>query len=257
MTMQPPVVLSLSGHDPTGGAGLQADIETISRLGCYPCTVVTALTVQDTRNVRRVLPQPPEDFLEQARTLLADLPVAAIKIGLLGSVPIVRAVAELLAEMEGVPVVLDPILAAGGGRNLAGGGLIAEIKARLIPRATIVTPNTPEARKLAGKDDPDDCARELLRLGCPNVLLTGTHEDGPDVVNRWYGADGVMSRRWPRLPGSYHGSGCTLASAVAACLARGCSMETAVREAQRFAWEALNRGWQLGKGQFLPNRSWP
>lgn len=255
MTTTPPVVLSLSGHDPTGGAGIQADIETIARLGCHPCTVITALTVQDTRNVRRVIPQAAEDFLEQARMLLADMPVAAIKIGLLGSVEIVRAVAEILAETKGIPVVLDPILAAGGGRNLAGGDLIAEIKSRLIPRATIMTPNTPEARKLAGKDDPGECAHALLQLGCPNVLLTGTHEDGSDVINCWYHAGGMESSRWTRLPGSYHGSGCTLAAAVAACLALGYPMEVAVREAQRFTWDALNRGFRLGKGQFLPNRS--
>lgn len=257
MTTPPPIVLSLSGHDPTGGAGIQADIETIAWLGAYPCTVITVLTVQDTRNVRRVLPQPAKDFLEQARTLLADMPVAAVKIGLLGSVGIVRAVEEILAEAEGVPVVLDPILAAGGGRNLAGGGLIEEVTSRLIPRATVVTPNTPEARKLAGKDDPGECARVLLQLGCPNVLLTGTHEDGPDVVNGWYHAGGVDFFRWTRLPGSYHGSGCTLAAAVAACLALGYPMEAAVREAQRFTWEALNRGFRLGKGQLLPNRSLP
>jgi hydroxymethylpyrimidine/phosphomethylpyrimidine kinase len=255
MTYPPPVVLSLSGHDPTGGAGIQADIETIARLGAYPCTVITALTVQDTGNVRRVLPQPAADFLEQARTLLADMPVAAIKIGLLGSVGIVRAVEEILAETSGVPVVLDPILAAGGGRDLAGGELIAEIKSRLVPRATVITPNTPEARKLTGENDPDGCAQGLLKLGCPNVLLTGAHEDGPDVVNRWYGGAGVVPSRWPRLPGSYHGSGCTLASALAACLARGLPMEAAVREAQKFTWEALSRGWRLGKGQYLPNRS--
>jgi hydroxymethylpyrimidine/phosphomethylpyrimidine kinase len=254
MITAPPVVLSLSGHDPTGGAGIQADIETCVRLGCHPCTVVTALTVQDTRNVRRVIPQAAEDFLEQARAVLADLPVAAIKIGLLGSVEIVRAVAEILEGAGEIPVVLDPILAAGGGRNLATEELIGQIRARLIPRATVLTPNTPEARKLAGKDDPETCARELLALGCPNVLLTGTHEDGPDVANRWYSAAGVETCRWPRLPGSYHGSGCTLASAVAACLARGCAMEAAVRKAQRFTWEALQGGFHLGRGQLLPNR---
>jgi hydroxymethylpyrimidine/phosphomethylpyrimidine kinase len=255
MTSAPPVVLSLSGHDPTGGAGIQADIETLARLGCYPCTVVTALTAQDTHDVRRVIPQAADDLLEQARLVLADLPVAAIKIGLLGSAEIVRAVGQVLDEAEGIPVVLDPILAAGGGRNLADKTLIDEIKARLIPRATVVTPNTPEARKLTGSHEPDACARDLLALGCPNVLLTGTHEDNADVVNRWYSAAGVESYRWPRLPDSYHGSGCTLASAVAAHLARGFATDAAVSEAQRFTWEALKTGFRLGGGQLLPNRT--
>ena len=255
MSNPPPVVLSLSGHDPTGGAGIQADIETLVRLGCYPCTVITALTAQDTRDVRRVFPQPAADFLEQARLVFDDLPVAAVKIGLLGSVEIVRAV-ELALDLAGaVPVVLDPILAAGGGASLADSALVAEVRTRLIPRATVLTPNTPEARKLTGEGDCDARARELLALGCPHVLLTGAHEDCPDVVNRWYSAAGVKSYRWPRLPASYHGSGCTLASAVAACLARGMGMEAAVREAQGFTWGALNNGFRLGKGQFLPNRA--
>lgn len=255
MTLPPPVVLCLSGHDPTGGAGIQADIETVLRLGCHPCTVVTALTVQDTRNVTRILPQAAEDFLEQALALLSDIPVAAIKIGLLGSPGIVRAVCEVVDRAGAVPVVLDPILAAGGGRNLANSDLIAEVKSRLIGRSTIMTPNTPEARRLTGLDDPDAAARGLLAQGCPNVLLTGGHEDGAEVANRWYSAAGVETRRWPRLPGSYHGSGCTLAAAVAAGLAQGLPLGVVIDEAQRFAFEALNRGFCPGQGQFLPKRS--
>jgi hydroxymethylpyrimidine/phosphomethylpyrimidine kinase len=251
----PPVVLSLSGHDPTGGAGIQADIETLVRLGCYPCTVITALTIQDTRDVRQVIPQRSADFLEQARLILEDLPVAAVKIGLLGSVQIVRAVEQVLDWAGDVPVVLDPILGAGGGRELSDCTLVAEVRTRLFPRATVATPNAPEARRLAGSGDADAQARDLLALGCPNVLLTGTHEDSPDVVNRWHSAAGVKCYRWPRLPASYHGSGCTLASALAACLAKGQTVEDAVRESQGFTWQALNRGFRLGKGQLLPNRT--
>ncbi len=257
MKYSPPVVLSLSGHDPTGGAGIQADIETLARLGCYPCTVITALTAQDTLNVRRVMPQAAADFLEQARLVLEDMQVSAIKIGLLGSTELVRAVESVLDQAAGVPVVLDPILAAGGGQNLADGEMIAEIKARLIPRATVLTPNIPEARRLAGSGDSASLARELMALGCPNILLTGAHEESPDVVNRWYSAAGVKSYRWPRLPENYHGSGCTLASAVAGCLARGLDMEAAVKEAQGFTWWALNGGYRLGRGQLSPNRTGP
>jgi hydroxymethylpyrimidine/phosphomethylpyrimidine kinase len=148
MKPQLPVVLCLSGHDPTGGAGIQADIETVSRFGCYPCSVVTALTVQDTHNVRKILPQRSGELLEQARTVLLDLPVDAVKIGLLGSVDIVYAVDELLKIAGGIPVVLDPILAAGGGTNLANEALIEALIETLIPRATVLTPNSPEARKL-------------------------------------------------------------------------------------------------------------
>ncbi|WP_026611618.1 bifunctional hydroxymethylpyrimidine kinase/phosphomethylpyrimidine kinase [Methylocaldum szegediense] len=257
MKPSPPVVLCLSGHDPTGGAGIQADIETVCRLGCYPSSVITALTVQDTRNVYKVLPQNAEAFLKQALTVLRDMPPAVIKIGLLGSVELVHAVHELLESAPGVPVVLDPILAAGGGTSLASEMLIESLRRTLIPRATVLTPNSPEARKLAGMEDLDDCGRTLLAFGCPNVLLTGAHENENDVVNRLYRASGVKTYRWPRLPGSYHGSGCTLASAIAALLASGKDIEHAMSDAQDFTWQALSNGYRLGTGQKLPNRLYP
>lgn len=254
MTEQLPVVLCLAGHDPTGGAGLQADIEILRRLGCHPATVVTSLTAQDTWNVRRVYPQAPEDFLEQARLVIADLPVAVIKIGLLGSAGIADAVAEVLDAAAGLPVVLDPILAAGGGHPLAGAALLQALRGRLIPQATVVTPNTPEARRLTGAESPDECAAALLAMGCRNVLLTGAHEDGETVVNRWYGEQGRVDKHWPRLPGTYHGSGCTLASALAGALASGLPMAEAVDQAQRLTWESLRAGYALGRGQWLPRR---
>lgn len=252
----PPIVLCLSGHDPTGGAGAQADIETLSRLGCHPCTVVTALTAQDTRNVRQLWPQPPEAFLAQARLLVADLPPAIVKIGLLGSAEIALAVAGLLSdELAGVPVVLDPVLAAGGGKPLAREDLLRAIQETLLPLTAVLTPNIPEARQLAGgPETPDGCAARLLELGCQNVLITGTHSEESEVVNRLYGPDGPRSWRWPRLPHEYHGSGCTLASAVAAGLAQGLTVEDACLEAQQFTWQALAGGHALGQGQWLPRR---
>jgi len=256
MTTLPPVVLCFSGHDPTGGAGLQADIETLTRLGCHPCTVVTALTAQDTINVRRVLPQRKEDFLEQARLVIADLAPAVVKIGLLGSADIARAVGELLAlELAGIPVVLDPVLAAGGGKAMARADLIQVIRQELLPLSFIATPNIPEARQLAaGPETPDACAAELLRLGVRHVLITGAHADEVDVVNRLYSAEASSAWHWERLPQVYHGSGCTLASALAAGLAWGLAVEDACRQAQRFTWESLASGFALGQGQWLPNR---
>ena len=254
MTDHPPVVLCLAGHDPTGGAGLQADIEILRRLGCHPATVVTSLTAQDTCNVRRVYPQAPEAFLEQARLVIADLPVAAIKIGLLGSAAIADAVAELIDAAGDLPVVLDPILAAGGGHPLAGETLLQALRSHLIPRATVITPNTPEARRLSGAEAPDACAAALLAMGCPNVLLTGAHEDGEAVVNRWYGEQGRVDQHWLRLPQTYHGSGCTLAAALAGALAQGLPMAETVKRAQRLTWESLRDGYALGRGQWLPRR---
>lgn len=249
-----PIVLSLSGHDPTGGAGLQADIETLFRLDCHACTVITALTEQDSVDVRRILPQQPADLLAQARAVTEDLPPAAIKIGLLGSAGIATAVSELIDRLPGVPLVLDPILAAGGGRELASDELVSTLRDRLIPRTTVLTPNTLEARRLAGTMEFDACAEVLLALGCDAVLLTGTHDDSDDVINRLYWRSGVRCFRWPRLRETYHGSGCTLAAAIAAFLAHGLAVEEACEKAQRMAWEALRAGTALGRGQFFPDR---
>lgn len=254
MPHHPPVVLCLSGHDPTGGAGIQADIETLRALHCHPATVITALTAQDTHDVKRVYPQSPEHFLTQARLLMADLPVAVIKVGLLGSAEIAEAVIELIDELGTPPVVVDPILAAGGGRVLATDRLPEVMVKQLLPRSTIITPNTPEARRLTGQQDYDACAAALRAMGCAHVVLTGTHEEGQEVINRWYSDRGRIDHCWPRLPGNYHGSGCTLAAALAAGLAQGLSMVEANAAAQRFTWESLRDGYALGQGQRLPHR---
>ena len=256
MPIPPPIVLCFSGHDPTGGAGVQADIETINRLGCRPCTVVTALTAQDTVNVSAVLPQQPDAFRLQARLLISDLPISAIKIGLLGSAAIAKAVVQLLLnELAGIPVVLDPVLAAGGGKALAREDLLAIIRQELLPLTTVCTPNIPEAWQLAsGVASLDECALELMRLGCQQVLLTGTHDSAGEVVNRLYGPSGMQSWNWPRLPHDYHGSGCTLAAALAAGIATGMTVEDACLQAQQFTWSALASGFALGKGQWLPRR---
>ena len=252
---QTPVVLCFSGHDPSGGAGIQADIETLHRLGCHAATVVTALTLQDTRNVVAVLPQPADDFAAQARLIMADLPIAAVKIGLLGSAALARACAGLIRELPGVPVVLDPILAAGGGTEMAGEELIEAICEDLLPLTTLLTPNSVEARRLTGFDLLDRCADNLLAKGCGNVLITGTHENAERVVNRLYQIDQNSSWGWDRLPYSYHGSGCTLASATAGFLALGQPLVEAVYRAQHFTWCALMEGKAIGYGQHLPNRA--
>ncbi|MFO1417724.1 MAG: hydroxymethylpyrimidine/phosphomethylpyrimidine kinase [Methylotetracoccus sp.] len=254
MSVERPVILCLSGHDPTGGAGIQADIEAIFSLDGRPCTVVTALTEQDTRDVYRVLPQDPACFTAQAERVLADLPVAVIKIGLLGSASIARAVAALLRTHAALPVVFDPVLAAGGGAELASRELLHAVREELLPLTSLLTPNSVEARRLADRSDLDDCAAMLLQTGCRHVLITGTHEDGADVINRLHGQGSMSSYRWPRLPGSYHGSGCTLAAAIAALIGRGFSIEVAVERAQRYTWNALRAAEPRQAGQALPDR---
>ena len=256
----PPIVLSFAATDPTGGAGIQADLLTLSSMGCHALTVVTAITVQDTAGVEDVLPIDADWVSDQARVLLEDMPVAAFKIGLVGSVENCAAIAEVVSDYPDVPLILDPVLASGRGDEMATEELIEAMREMLIPQTTIITPNSLEARRLAddGGDEErslEDCAKRILEMGCEYVLITGTHENTPQVINTLYGQQGVVrSDSWERLPGSYHGSGCTLASAIAATLANGLDIPEAVREAQEYTWQTLNAGFRPGMGQYIPDR---
>lgn len=258
----PPAVLVFSGTDPTGGAGMQADVLTLASLGCHALGVVTAITVQDTLGVDDFLPIDAEWIVDQARGVLEDMPVAAIKLGMLGSVEAVTAIAEVVADYPDIPLVLDPVLASGRGDALANEELIAALRDLLLPQTTVLTPNSIEARRLAEEvdtegDDPalTECARRLLDLGCEYVLITGAHEQGARVANTLYNSRGVVHRlQWDRLPGSYHGSGCTLAAALAGFLALGQEVAEAAREAQDYTYQALVHAYRPGMGQYIPDR---
>ncbi len=262
----PPIVLTFAASDPTGGAGLQADILTLASLGCHPLSVVTAITVQDTAGVEGVLPIDAEWVADQARALLEDMPVAAFKLGMLGSVEVIAAIAEVIADYPDIPVVLDPVLASGRGDQFADEEMIEAMIGLLLPQTTLLTPNSLEARRLAQQLGEADgagrldsalaaCAPNLIDAGCEYVLVTGTHEGTPQVINTLYGSHGmVRSDRWDRLPGSYHGSGCTPASAIAAHLASGVDVADAVAGAQEFTWRTLAAGFRPGMGQFIPDR---
>jgi hydroxymethylpyrimidine/phosphomethylpyrimidine kinase len=200
--------------------------------------------VQDTSGVESLHAMDAEHVRAQAELLLAETRVAAFKLGVLGSAANIHAVAAILEDHPGVPVVVDPVLASGRGDPLASEDAIWA----LLPRATIATPNMPEANRLGGHE-------RMIERGCRFVLVTGTHDEAPEVVNRLYDARGLVREdRWPRLPGSYHGSGCTLASAIAAALAKGSDVPDAVREAQEFTWRSLQAAFASGKGQSTPNR---
>jgi hydroxymethylpyrimidine/phosphomethylpyrimidine kinase len=257
----PPIVLVFAATDPTGGAGLQADILTLASMGCHPLSVVTAITVQDTTGVDQILALDSEWVVEQARNVLEDMPVAAFKIGVLGSVEIISAVAEVVSDYPDVPLILDPVLASGRGDELATDEMVEAMRDLLIPQTTLITPNSIEARRLAASDDETDypdlpeCARRLIELGCEYVLITGTHENTAQVVNTLYGAEGVVrSDAWQRLPGSFHGTGCTLAAAVAATIANGLPIPEAIRDAQEFTWQTLKSAFRPGMGQHIPDR---
>ncbi|MDD5462623.1 MAG: hydroxymethylpyrimidine/phosphomethylpyrimidine kinase [Methylococcales bacterium] len=250
-----PVVLSFSGHDPSGGAGVQADIETLVSHQCHAASVITALTEQDTRNIKKLIPQSPEAIISQANTVLDDIPVNAIKIGLIGHHETAIAIYAILKQHPNIPVILDPVLAAGGGAELSNERLIATIVDLLLPCTTVLTPNSEEARKLAGLDELDECGLALLEQGCEYVLITGTHETTPSVCNQlFYDNRCWETYTWDRLPASYHGSGCTLAASISALIAHGLEPVQAVMEAQEYTWNSLQAAYQPGKGQHNPNR---
>ncbi len=256
----PPIVLTFAASDPSGGAGIQADILTLASMGCHPLSVITAITVQDTLGVEAMQAIDADWVADQARCLLEDMPVDAFKIGALGSVENIAAIAEILSDYPDVPLILDPVLASGRGDELANDEMVHALRELLLPQTTILTPNSMEARRLADIEDEEEpslavCAARLIESGCEFVLITGTHEPTTQVINTLYGKTGVVrSDSWQRLPGKYHGSGCTLASAIAAMLANGLELPEAVREAQDYTWHALQKAYRPGMGQHLPDR---
>lgn len=248
-----PNVLCLSGHDPSGGAGIHADIEAVGALGGHALTAITAYTVQDTDNVRRVSAAPPIWLAAQIETLLADVEIHAIKLGLLGSVAQIDPILAAIRQLH-VPVVMDPILRAGGGARLVRSELAEAMRSRLLPAITVLTPNAAEARALTGLDG-EPAAQALLELGAQQVLVTGGDEPGEEVQNHWHRA-GEAARRysWPRLDDRFHGAGCTLAAALATLLARGETVEAAIEGAQRYTHQALSRAYAVGQGRKIPGR---
>ncbi len=262
MADTPPIVLVFSASDPTGGAGMQADLLTLSSMGCHPLSVITAITVQDTLGVEEILPLDADWIVDQARCVLEDMPVAVFKVGLVGSVEGMAAIAEVVGDYPDIPLILDPVLASGRGDDLADDDMLSVLLEMLVPQTTLMTPNSVEALRLAMHERDDDetpglpeCAEYLVGLGCEYVLITGTHENTPKVENVLYNERGVVrSDAWQRLPDSYHGSGCTLASAIAAAIAHGLEVSEAVKEAQEFTWQTLNAGFRPGMGQFIPDR---
>jgi len=254
MIIEVPAILCFSGHDPGGGAGLQADIEAIAAGGGHALGVITAHTVQDTRNVTRVVAPSLDLLREQTETLLADCRIHAIKVGLLGDAAQAAYIADVIRRL-GVPAVLDPVLRAGGGAELAGADLVDALRA-LLPQVEVVTPNAAEARRLApDAADVDACGAALLASGARNVLVTGGDEPGDTVTNTWY-APGREPHpfTWARLPGPFHGAGCTLASAIAVRLARGTALAEALMEGQAYTHAALERARRIGHGRPIPGR---
>lgn len=243
-------VLVIAGSDSGGGAGIQADIKSIMAMGGYAATAVTAITAQNTLGVQAVHQLPPALLRSQIDAVLNDIGADAIKIGMLGDVAAVETVARCLGERS-IPVVLDPVMIAKGGQNLLAAEAVDALRRRLLPLATVLTPNLPEAEALLGRriDDPADAAKSLLRTGARAVLVKGGHRDGKVVTDVLADATGVRQFSMDRIETRHtHGTGCTLASAIAAGLAQGMPLDQATTRARSYVQEAIRTAPGFGGG---------
>ncbi|WP_281247034.1 bifunctional hydroxymethylpyrimidine kinase/phosphomethylpyrimidine kinase [Marinobacter segnicrescens] len=245
----------VSGLDPSGGAGVQADIQATTALGCHPLPVLSCLTVQDTRNVYNAEAVDADLVRQQLEYLAADCRIDAVKTGALGNAAVVNAVADFLDQHTLLPLIVDPVIKAAGGGDLADDELLSAMQQRLFARAEVITPNGIELTQLGGFEDQRDSARHLLDGGCQGVLATGGHGIGEFITNTLYRQD-QAEKSWQieRVGGEYHGTGCTLAAAIAAGRAAGLSLEDAIEQAQRFVSGAINHALAVGHGQPVPDR---
>ena len=251
-----PIALTIAGSNSSGGAGIQADLKTFSALGVYGASAITALTAQNTQGVEAVLVVPPDFVARQIKVVAKDLKVGAVKIGMLATSEVIEAVAEALETLPGVPVVLDPVMVAASGDILLDEDAIATLRTVLLPRATLITPNLPEAAKLLDSDQAkderamSDQAAALRRLGAKAVLVKGGHAAGAEAVDLLLDGEGELRLAAPRVAtGNTHGTGCTLSSAIAAELAKGASLRDAVARAKAYVTAAIAAADQLGIGE--------
>jgi hydroxymethylpyrimidine/phosphomethylpyrimidine kinase len=252
-----PIALTIAGSDPSGGAGIQADLKTFSAFGIYGATVITALTAQNTLGVTGVLPISLDFIAAQFHSVVSDLAVSAIKTGMLGDAATVETVARLLAELPAVPVIVDPVMVATSGDVLLAPDAIDAVRGALLPRARLITPNIPEASRLLDRPQAETeadmraQAEALMKFGCAAVLLKGGHGAGAEAVDVFYDGQEHHVFRLPRVATrNSHGTGCTLSAAIAAGLAQGQPMRDAVENAKHFVWHALSAGarMEIGKG---------
>ena len=255
-------VLVIAGSDSGGGAGIQADIETITALGGYAATAITAVTVQNTLGVTGVHPIPLEVIAAQARAVLDDIGADAVKTGMLGDAGVVETVAAAIDHAQGAPAVVDPVMVAKGGAPLLAEAAVGAVKALMIPRAALLTPNAPEAATLTGlavetTEDLRRAGEALLALGARAVLMKGGHVPGERVVDVLMTADGETTFEGERIDTRHtHGTGCTLASACAAGLAQGLPLEQAVARAWNYVHEAMLRAPGFGAGHGPLDHGW-
>jgi hydroxymethylpyrimidine/phosphomethylpyrimidine kinase len=255
----PPAVLCLSASDATAGGGLPSDILTLASMGCHPLPVQTASVVRDTRGIEECEPLDTDILVAQLRTVLEDIPVHAFKLGYGGSVDNLVAIAEVLSDYPGVPLVVEPALYTGVGVDEDMAAVLTEL---ILSQTTLLVASRHEVLRLAGLDDDEapalsaeEAVARLLEIGVEYVLLTGGGDHGPQVINVLVDASGVVrTDAWERLPGRFVGAGATIAAAAAAALAHGMALPEAVREAQEFAQQALRHAYLPGMGRAVPDR---
>jgi hydroxymethylpyrimidine/phosphomethylpyrimidine kinase len=250
----PPIALTIAGSDSGGGAGIQADLKTFHARGVHGLSVIAAITSQNTRGVTAVHAVPQAHIRSQLAAVFDDFPIGAVKTGMLGSAATTRLVARQMQRRKPAWLVVDPVMIATSGARLLDEDAVEAMLLELIPLADILTPNIPEAEALLGwpirkPADFDRAGLALLELGARSVLLKGGHAGGATVVDRYYDARGVLELRHPRLKLEGHGTGCTLASVLAAELAKGRSPRSAVRHATAYVYRALQRAYRPGGGK--------
>ncbi|MDT7951157.1 MAG: bifunctional hydroxymethylpyrimidine kinase/phosphomethylpyrimidine kinase [Acetobacteraceae bacterium] len=245
-------VLVIAGSDSGGGAGIQADIKAIMAMGGYSASAVTAITAQNTLGVHLVHSVPPDVVQAQIEAVLHDIGADAIKVGMLGDTATVLRVADCLVRLAaGIPIVVDPVMVAKGGQSLLAIEALQALREGLLPIATLITPNLPEAQCLLGRPivKAADAARELLRTGTKAVLLKGGHGEGTELTDVLADSDGLQSFTMPRIETRHtHGTGCTLASAIAAGLAQGMTLHASIGRARRYVQEAISGAPGFGAG---------
>ncbi len=257
MKANPPVALTIAGSDSGGGAGVEMDLKVFAALGAFGACAVTALTAQNTQGVLGAWEAPSSIVRAQIEAVLDDLPVAAVKTGMLSSESVVEAVAEVLSERFDGPLVVDPVVAAQDGTRLLSDRGIAALIERLLPLATVVTPNLPEAEALSGiritgRKEAREAAQKLRSQGATWVLVKGGHQRGEVVTDLLVGPDDERAVSSPRIPGGpFHGTGCALSAAVAAHLARGAGAPEAVELSHHFLQRLLRRACALGRGALV------
>ncbi|SDR83897.1 bifunctional hydroxymethylpyrimidine kinase/phosphomethylpyrimidine kinase [Bradyrhizobium canariense] len=251
-----PIALTIAGSDSSGGAGIQADLKTFAALGVYGASVITALTAQNTTGVSGIHQVPPDFITAQIDAVFSDLDVKAVKIGMVAQGAAIDAIAAGLTRWSPGHLVLDPVMVATSGDHLLAADAVDALRTKLIPRAVLITPNLPEAAALleepvaASETAIASQGKRLLAMGCGAVLIKGGHGQGAESIDYLFGSHGTMALAAPRVAtGNTHGTGCSLSSAIAAGLAKGLDLETAVRRAKTWISAAIAEADRLGVGR--------